>query len=166
MKSDLAVGTQFKRLTVMGFVGIKGCQRLYLCLCECGSSFITRAFSLLNGRTKSCGCLKKELCIVRGTKHGMYSSPEYRSWNSMKQRCTNPKDDAFSRYGGLGIKVCKRWRKFENFFADMGPRPEPKRLYSIDRWPNNEGNYEPSNCRWATRKQQRSNWRPTMRKLL
>lgn len=72
----------------------------------------------------------------------------------MLQRCTNPKNIKWKRYGGRGIKVCKRWKKFENFIADMGAKPEPKRRFSIDRYPDNDGNYKPSNCRWATYEQQ------------
>ena len=88
----------------------------------------------------------------------MVYSSEYRSWSSMLARCTNPKNDHYHNYGGRGIKVCKRWKKFVNFYADMGPKPTPK--HSLDRIDVN-GNYEPTNCRWATTKEQRSNTRNT-----
>lgn len=95
------------------------------------------------------------------TKHGMCTSPEYRAWQRMKQRCYWKKGFAYSYYGGRGIKVCDRWlNSFENFYADMGDRPSPE--LSLDRIDSN-GNYEPSNCRWATRSQQSRNSRPSVR---
>jgi len=92
-----------------------------------------------------------------GFVHGMFGTPEYWSWGGMIQRCHNPSNPAFHNYGGRGIKVCKRWRKFENFYADMGPRPSPN--HTLDRINNNHG-YNPKNCRWATWLQQASNRRP------
>lgn len=88
--------------------------------------------------------------------HGLSKTTEYRTWNAMLQRCQNPKNTAFNRYGGRGIIVCDRWQLFENFYADMGPRPSPK--HSIDRI-NNDGDYEPDNCRWATPHEQARNKR-------
>ena len=92
---------------------------------------------------------------IASTTHGMWQTPTYRSWYAMKRRCTNQKYRDFRLYGGRGIKVCDRWKSFENFFADMGVRPEGKTLDRID----NDGNYESGNCRWATPKEQQANRR-------
>ena len=90
-------------------------------------------------------------------KHGMHGTPTYRVWNGMTQRCLNPKNGRWDDYGGRGITVCERWQIFENFVADMGERPEGE---TLDRYPNQNGNYEPGNCRWATAEQQGQNKRP------
>lgn len=90
--------------------------------------------------------------------HGMSGSPEFKSWHGMLQRCYNETDREFKRYGGRGISVCPRWKEsFQNFFDDMGAKPS--KGMSIDRYPNNDGNYEPGNCRWATPLQQAQNRR-------
>ena len=95
--------------------------------------------------------------------HGMSGTPTYWAWSGMISRCTNPNNPRFHNYGGRDIRVCKRWMKFKNFLKDMGPRPDGKRgarsLYSLDRYPDNDGNYTPRNCRWATVEQQNANKR-------
>lgn len=151
-------GLVFGRLTVRKKAPMVGRARLtrWWCECVCGRVTSVFTFQLTKGRTKSCGCLAQELSRAR-IKHGMYGTPEYRSWQAMKQRCHDPNAFRFPSYGGRGIVVCSRWRdSFENFFTDMGIRP-PRT--SIDRI-NGDGNYEPHNCRWATFKQQAENRKP------
>lgn len=89
-------------------------------------------------------------------KHGMAKTSIYSCWQLMIQRCENPNNPRYKYYGGRGIKVCERWHTFENFYADVGNRPKGK---SLDRWPDNDGDYKPTNFRWATRKEQRANSR-------
>lgn len=129
------------------------------CVCDCGNACDALAKDLKSGHKASCGCLKSEQGRRAATKHGgashAHRKPEYRSWTSMLTRCNNPNYHYWKRYGGRGIVVCKRWSdSFENFLSDMGPRPHGT---SLDRYPNPDGNYEPGNCRWATRMEQRSN---------
>ena len=92
-----------------------------------------------------------QLALRHGHAIPGHESRTYRSWQSMNQRCNNPKASFYNRYGGRGILVCKRWKHFENFLADMGERPVGT---TLDRYPNNDGNYELTNCRWATPEQQ------------
>lgn len=124
-------------------------------VCDCGRGHVTWAHVVRTGQAMSCGCLKSQRAVANTHRksHGMSKSPEYRNWDRMMDRCNNPNNIGYSGYGGRGIKVCARWRKFENFFADMGPRPSPK--HSLDRYPDNDGNYEPGNVRWATADEQK-----------
>lgn len=122
--------------------------------CDCGSEKIVRASSLVQEQTRACGCLVRE--SQHRVTHGGSSLPEYRIWKHMRARCLNETDAAFVRYGGRGIKICKRWESFAAFYEDMGPRPSEN--HSIDRI-NNEKGYAPSNCRWATHAEQSRNTR-------
>lgn len=128
------------------------------CLCTCGGVAIATTGDLRSGATVSCGCFRKEqvgLSVHGHGRRGKHRSPTYHSWADMVKRCTNPRNWAWKYYGERGITVCERWMTFENFLADMGDRPEGLTLDRI----NNDGNYEPGNCRWATRKQQSENRR-------
>ena len=143
-------GDRFGRVVVVG-----PCDRAYyyVCLCDCGEKKSIRKYSLINGTTRSCGCLRRELFAVRKTVHGRAPrgaavSPEYAAWKALRQRCKSK-----PRYAGR-VRVCARWDRFDNFLVDMGKRPSTE--HSVDRI-NNDGDYEPSNCRWATREEQASN---------
>jgi len=162
-------GQKYGRLTVISFDGIsKNGAARWLCKCKCNKLVSVAASNLRLSRTRSCGCLQRERTRASEYKHGHaatrkgVASIEYRAWLSMKGRCYNKKVLAYDRYGGRGISVCERWRNsFPNFLADMGPKPSPE--LSLDRI-DNDGNYEPSNCRWATAKQQNNNQRPRKKK--
>lgn len=149
-------GQRFGRLTV-----IEKCPNQrgarhpkYRCLCDCGKETLVQRDNF--ARTNSCGCLRAEQLVARSKTHGMSSTPEFKAWTDMRERCYRQTRKDFDHYGGRGIRVCQRWLDgFEPFFADMGSRPEAHSLDRID--PN--GDYEPSNCRWATASTQRINQR-------
>lgn len=155
-------GCTFGRWKVVKIVGVRRYARtndyLAKCRCSCGTVRMVSITSLRQGNSRSCGCLRAELARRRTYKHGCANrTPEYSVWQNMIARCSNPRNKRWLHYGGRGVRVCRRWKSkhgFENFLADMALRPSFN--HTLDR-KNNNGDYCPSNCHWATRKEQSRN---------
>lgn len=157
------IGQRFERWTVIRGMTLPNGRAGCVCVCECGTRRVVPRAALRAGASQSCGCrgreiLKNRVFIHGHTGHGRRSRL-YRIWANMKARCLRPNNKDYPHYGGRGIRICKRWLKFENFLADMGEPPTEK--HSLDRI-NNDGNYTKKNCRWATMKEQRQNTRLTV----
>lgn len=147
-------GLTFGRLTILGYVGSNGNNSQWLCQCNCeNKTYKVVPANQLKGN-KSCGCISKE--ISENSKKFGVNHPLYSIWLGIKQRCFNPKAKHYLRYGGRGITVCNKWvNSFESFVKDVGPRPTLE--HSLDRYTDQNGNYEPGNTRWATKKEQSRN---------
>lgn len=151
-------GQRFGRLTVLKFDRQDSFrQYMWICKCDCGNVTSVRGYSLRSGNTQSCGCIQKETNIKLRQTHGQAHTRLYNIWQSMKQRCSLPSTSCYKYYGGRGIKVCEEWQKFEPFYHWAISNGYADNL-TIDRI-NVNGNYEPSNCRWITIKEQASNTR-------
>lgn len=151
------VGQVFGRLTVIGEAERNKYSHIqWYCECSCGKTTTVPTSCLTSGNTASCGCYGDECRLVNSRTHGMRQEKVYTNWCQMIARCTDKNSTSYSNYGGRGITVCDRWLRFKNFFEDMGNRPFNGA--SIDRV-NNEGNYEPGNCKWSTSAEQARNRR-------
>ena len=162
------IGNTYNFLTVIGYAYDKYGNRCFKCKCVCENEVLGTPKYVIDGVVKSCGCMQKELLRKDFIVHGgcSYGKPErlYRVYRGMIERCYNPNNRNYMNYGGRGIEVCQEWKKDYSVFREWAllngyDETKPKKEQSIDR-KNNDGNYEPSNCRWATAKEQRANQRP------
>lgn len=157
------IGKKFGKLTVLNEIGIENHKRMWDCLCDCGNHKKVSTAHLINGSVKSCGCLVHETSY----RHGLSHNPIYKTLSAMKQRCYNPNNPEYKNYGARGITICEEWIDKEHGaerFVEWSIKNGYKKGLSIDRI-NNNGNYEPSNCRWTTANIQMFNRRKPKNKL-
>ena len=156
-EANVIVGFKNNKLTIIEFAGINNLHKtLVRCKCDCGKEIIVRGSNLVNHRTKSCGCIRRE--VTRNLKflHGQHDTRLYRCWQNMKDRCGNEKNKEYKNYGGRGIKVCSRWQDSFVDFAEWALNSGYDESLTIDRI-DVDGNYCPENCRWSTMKEQSRN---------
>ena len=147
-------GQKFGKLTVLRFGHILKRRSYWECRCECGGAVTVYQYALRSGKTKSCGCLRRDVLVKRNTTHGKSKHPGYTSWSAMLTRCTNQNQPHWKHYGGRGISVCPEWLSFDRFWKDMGPTWKPG--LTIER-KNGDKGYQPGNVKWATWKEQQNN---------
>ena len=169
MKKLNIIGEKYNKLLVIEEVEKQGKCRMFKCLCDCGKTTIVSMNNMRSCKIVSCGCHKRDQTILRCTTHNQRHTHLYEIWKGIKQRCYNPKHRAYHNWGGRGIKVCDEWKDNFQAFYDWSyasgytfenHKQDEKRKLTLDRI-DNDGNYEPSNCRWVTRKVQASNMRHT-----
>lgn len=158
-KQEIEVGKVFGKLTVLGESETNPYK--FVLRCECGTVFeATKGSVRSSGNTRSCGCARVNTLRQMKTTHGLREHPLYTTWADMRKRCLSPKNAGYKNYGGRGISICERWNNFANFVEDMGEKPTSE--HTLERNDTN-GNYEPSNCEWATRTKQVLNQRCSLR---